>query len=195
MARTLQFDHTTAIEEATRLFWQGGYANTSLRDLLKGMGIGESSFYNTLKSKKHAYLAALKHYNATVGARRAQAFLSAPTASEGVRALFGTMLDCLDDPATPSQICLMAGTVTPEVLEDPDLRAYVEEQIATLVRAMTERLTVDQQTGRLPDGLDPCIVASVILTYMQGLWRMALLSYDRPKFERQIDVFLRGMGL
>jgi TetR/AcrR family transcriptional repressor of nem operon len=35
----------------------------------------------------------------------------------------------------------------------------------------------------------------VVLTYMQGLWRMALVSYERTRFERQIDVFLDGLGL
>ena len=52
MARTREFEYTTTLEKATRLFWKSGYADTSLRDLLKEMEIGESSFYNTLKSKK-----------------------------------------------------------------------------------------------------------------------------------------------
>jgi TetR/AcrR family transcriptional regulator, transcriptional repressor for nem operon len=71
MARTLEFDYTNALDKATRLFWKTGYAGTPLRDLLKSMGIGEGSFYNTLKSKQRAYLESLKYYNATVGHRRA----------------------------------------------------------------------------------------------------------------------------
>jgi TetR/AcrR family transcriptional regulator, transcriptional repressor for nem operon len=35
----------------------------------------------------------------------------------------------------------------------------------------------------------------VVSTYMQGLWRMALVSYDRSRFEQQIEVFLTGLGL
>ena len=70
MARTLEFDYTMTVDRATRLFWKTGYAGTSLRDLLKEMEIGESSFYNTLKSKKHAYLECLKHYNETVNRKR-----------------------------------------------------------------------------------------------------------------------------
>jgi TetR/AcrR family transcriptional repressor of nem operon len=30
---------------------------------------------------------------------------------------------------------------------------------------------------------------------LQGVWRMALVDYDRPSFERQIDAFLTGLGL
>ena len=195
MARTLEFDYTNALERATRLFWETGYASTSLRDLLKEMGIGEGSFYNTLKSKKHAYLECLKHYNATVGMRRAEAFISAPTGALGVRALFRTVLDCLDDPDTPSRVCLMASSITHEVLADPDLRGYLEEQMSMLAEQIIARLTADKNEGLLPAQFDPQLIVPVIVTYVQGLWRMALVSYDRLRFERQIDVFLTGLGL
>lgn len=38
-------------------------------------------------------------------------------------------------------------------------------------------------------------MASVVVTYLQGLWRVALVDYDRPGFELQIDTFLSGLGL
>src|ERR1700751_1596294 len=103
MARALEFDYTTAVERGSRLFWETGYSNSSLRDLLKKMGIGEGSFYNTFKSKKKAYLECLKHYNATVNRKRGEGLFSAPTAAAGVRGLFSTALDCLGDPDTPSR--------------------------------------------------------------------------------------------
>ena len=122
MARTLEFDFEHALGKAMRLFWKSGYAGTSLRDLLKSMGIGEGSFYNTLKSKKQAYLESLKLYNATVGRQRGEMFFAAPTAKLGVRALFQSVLDCLDDPQAPSRLCLMAASLTREVLVESDLR-------------------------------------------------------------------------
>jgi TetR/AcrR family transcriptional regulator, transcriptional repressor for nem operon len=33
-------------------------------------------------------------------------------------------------------------------------------------------------------------VAQIIATYLQGLFRTALLSYDRSQLERQVDLFL-----
>jgi TetR/AcrR family transcriptional repressor of nem operon len=43
VARTLEFDYSTVLERATRVFWETGYAGTSLRDLLRQMEIGEGS--------------------------------------------------------------------------------------------------------------------------------------------------------
>jgi TetR/AcrR family transcriptional regulator, transcriptional repressor for nem operon len=195
MARTLEFDYTAALEGATRLFWETGYYSTSLRDLLKKMNIGDGSFYNTFKSKKNAYLECLKHYNATVNRARGEALFSAPSAASGVRALFNTVLDCLDDPDTPSRICLMAASITHEVLTEPDLREYVHEQMSIFTDGLADRLSADKELGLLPAEFDPQLVVPVIITYLQGLWRMALVSYDRSQFERQIDVFLTGLGL
>ena len=195
MARTLEFDYTMTVDRATRLFWKTGYAGTSLRDLLKEMEIGESSFYNTLKSKKHAYLECLKHYNETVNRKRSAAFFAAPTTAEGVRALFRTVLDCLDDPDTPSLVCMMAGSLTHEVLDEPDLREYVEGRMSMLSDAMTTRMVADKEAGLLAREFDPQLVVPVVITYLQGIWRMALVSYERARFERQIDVFLTGLGL
>jgi TetR/AcrR family transcriptional repressor of nem operon len=33
------------------------------------------------------------------------------------------------------------------------------------------------------------------MTYAQGLWRMALVDFDRSSFEQQIELFLSGLGL
>src|ERR1035441_8686434 len=126
MARIREFDYEKAMERAMYLFWKTGYANTSLRDLLKAMGIGEGSFYNTFKSKKNAYLECLKHYDATVNAERVHAFASQPTAAEGVRALFRAILNCLDNPRLP-KVCLLAGAIAPDVLAEKELRAYMRE--------------------------------------------------------------------
>lgn len=195
MARTLEFDLENALGKAMRLFWKSGYAGTSLRDLLKSMGIGEGSFYNTIKSKKHAYLESLKRYNATVGRQRGEALFSAPTAKLGVRALFQSVLDCLDDPKAPSRLCLMAGSITREVLAEPELRKYVQQQMSMLTEGMTARLNADKEAGLLPADFDPQIVVPIIITYLQGIFRMALVSYDRTKFDCQIEVFLTGLGL
>jgi TetR/AcrR family transcriptional repressor of nem operon len=195
MGRAIAFDYEQALEKATRLFWKDGYAGTSLRELLTVIGIGEGSFYNTLKSKKQLYVACVKRYEETEGRKRAHALMSAPTAGEGIRAMFGVVLDCLDDPQVPSRLCMMAAMAAEEVLSEPDLRQRVENSLDTFHATVSERLRQDRDMGLLPNTLDPQTIASVIITYAQGLWRMALVDYDRPRFERQIAAFLTGLGL
>lgn len=194
MARALEFDYDRAIDRATRIFWKKGYSGASLRDLLKAMGIGEGSFYNTLKSKRQLYLECLKHYSDTVGRRRSTALFSPASAKEGVRGLFRTVLDELDDPRTP-RVCLLAGSVSSDVLAEGDLRKSVQSDMAAFVGAFSERLKSAKGAGELPPEFEPEVVAQIIGTYLQGLFRTALLSYDRPQLEGQVDLFLTSLGL
>jgi TetR/AcrR family transcriptional regulator, transcriptional repressor for nem operon len=195
MARSIAFDYERALDKAMRLFWKHGYAETSLRELLKVIGIGEGSFYNTLKSKKRLYVECVKRYAETEGRKRALALASAPTARLGIRAMFGVMLDCMEDPKTPSRLCMTAGMICEEVLADGELRKLVESNMESLQARLVERLAQDRDKGVLRAGLDPKTAAVVIVTYAQGIWRMALVHYDRRRFERQIDAFLTGLGL
>jgi TetR/AcrR family transcriptional regulator, transcriptional repressor for nem operon len=195
MGRGIAFDYARALDQATWLFWKNGYAGTSLRDLLKFMGIGEGSFYNTLKSKKQLYMECVQHYAETAGRERAHALMSTSTASLGIRAMFGLVFDCLDDPQTPSRLCMLAAMVSEEVLSDADLRKVVEDSMEQFHASLTERLRQDRDAGLLPASLAPQMIASVVITYAQGIWRMALIEYDRPRFQQQLDAFLTGLGL
>ena len=194
MARALEFDYDKAIDRATRVFWQHGYSGTSVRNLLKAIGIGEGSFYNTLKSKKELYLECLKRYNDTVGRRRAEALFSPSSAKEGVRGFFGTVLDELDDPRTP-RVCLLARSVSSDVLAERDLQKFVQTDMAAFVGAFSDRLKSAKDTGELPPQFEAAVVAQIIATYLQGLFRTALLSYDRSELERHVDLFLTSLGL
>ena len=193
MARAIEFDYDNAIEQATQLFWKSGYAETSLRDLLKAMEIGEGSFYNTLKSKKHLFLECLKHYNCKVSQRRNAALQSAPTAKLGVRAFFQVLVDDLNNPEMPRG-CLMARSISSKVFTDCDLQEYVQGEMLLFTNRLAERLTIAKEAGEFPPEFNPVTVAEVITTYINGLYRTALVFFDRQQIERQIDVFLIGLG-
>lgn len=194
MGRGIEFDYDKAIDRATRVFWKTGYSNTSLRDLLRAMKIGEGSFYNTVKSKKNLYLECLKHYRATVINERHTALFSQKSAKLGVRALFKTVLDQMDDPKRPG-LCLMAGSLSRDVLDEKDLREYIVGESSASGGRFIGLLKSAQESGELPKELDPTAVAQIILTYIHGMSRAAQISYDRQRIERQVEVLLKGLGL
>jgi TetR/AcrR family transcriptional repressor of nem operon len=194
MSRKIEFDYDQAIDRATRLFWQKGYSNTSLRELLRVMRIGEGSFYNSLKSKKHLYLECLRHYNDTVSRRRLNALLSKPAVKEGIRAFFKTVLDELDDPKTP-RVCLLAGSLSGDVLAARDLREYVVAEMELFYGCFTKRLNEAKATGELPESFDAAVAAQVIITYLQGLFRTIRILHDRRQVEMQVEALLTGLGL
>lgn len=194
MARALEFDREKVIDRATRIFWKKGYSETSLRDLLKGMGIGEGSFYNAFKSKRRLYIECLKHYGDTVVRRRSAPLVSSASAKEGVRGFFKIVLDDLDDPEIP-RVCLVARSVASDVFAEGDLKKIIQAGMAAFGGVLSQILKSAQDRGELPPEFEPELVAEVIGTYLQGLYRAALLCRDRSQLERQVDLFLTSLGL
>lgn len=194
MARHREFDFDRALERATLLFWRKGYSNASVRDLLKTMGIGEGSFYNTVKSKKNLYLLCLHHYNNTVSRRRLAALASGESVQEGVRAFFKAVLDELDDPATP-RVCLLAGSLAADVLRERDLKQVVVREMHGFVECFKKRLAEARERGQLATDFNADAAAQVLVTYLQGLFRVIGVVQNRSEVESQIELLLVGLRL
>lgn len=60
--RKRAFDKQEALESAMKLFWQKGYAATSLSDLVEHMGINKPSMYSTFGNKEALFLQATQCY-------------------------------------------------------------------------------------------------------------------------------------
>jgi TetR/AcrR family transcriptional repressor of nem operon len=194
MPATIGFDYARAIDRATELFWKKGYSNTSLRALLTVMGIGEGSFYNTFGSKRQLYLACLKHYNNTVSRRRLEALRAPSSAKAGVRAFFKNVLDELDNPKIPS-VCLLGGSLSSDVLAERELGRTVLSDMRDFSAAFKERLEAAKKTGELPERFDAAVGAEVLVTFLQGLFRVIRVLQSRSEMERQLEMLLGGLGL
>ncbi|MEP5731107.1 MAG: TetR/AcrR family transcriptional regulator [Sulfitobacter sp.] len=62
MARPRAFETKVALERAMGVFWQFGYEEASLPDLLTGMGLTRGSLYKAFKDKKNLFLIVLELY-------------------------------------------------------------------------------------------------------------------------------------
>lgn len=194
MPATIEFDRKRAVARATRLFWRKGYRNASLRDLLKAMGIGEGSFYNTFGSKRRLYLECLKHYNDTVTYRRLNALLTPPSVRDGIRAFFKTVLDELDNRKTPA-VCLLAQSLSADVLAERDLARVVLQDMQDFAGVFHKRLEEGKQSRDLPPNFDSSVAANVLTTFLLGLFRVIRVLQNRAEVEQQLELLLRGLGL
>ena len=91
--RPKAFDEQEALTAAMHYFWEHGYDNTSLDNLLLAMGIKKSSFYATFKSKEAVFsrtlelyreqnLQYLRHLKSEIGAKKAMLTLTELTLKE-----------------------------------------------------------------------------------------------------------------
>lgn len=78
------FDRDAALAAAMRLFWQKGFAATSIADLTAAMGIGSPSLYAAFGSKQALYGEALQYYGKTYEGLVWSNFAGAATCREAV---------------------------------------------------------------------------------------------------------------
>ena len=62
--RSKDFDPDDIADAAMRVFWQRGYAATSVQDLVDGTGLSRSSLYGTFENKQGLFQHALRRYEA-----------------------------------------------------------------------------------------------------------------------------------
>lgn len=63
MARPREFDIDAALNGALEVFWEKGYGDASLPDLLEGMKLTRGSLYKAFTDKKTLYLRVLARYD------------------------------------------------------------------------------------------------------------------------------------
>jgi TetR/AcrR family transcriptional repressor of nem operon len=194
MGRPRQFDSDTAIEQAMRLFWTKGYNNTGLRDLLKAMKIGEGSFYNLLSRKERVVLALSRPlqrsgYKAPAGDSGFDAVNTGRDTEVFRRGDRGVQR------SRESTRSLMANSLFADVLVDPDLRATVEREFRAFEQYLADRLTRAVKAGELPKGFPVQSTAGILITFLQGFFRMYGSLHDKRAVKRQIDQLLADLNL
>lgn len=62
MGRTKLYDRDSVLDAAMLMFWQRGFANTSLQELERVTGVNKSGLYAEFDGKDDLYLSSLRHY-------------------------------------------------------------------------------------------------------------------------------------
>jgi TetR/AcrR family transcriptional regulator, transcriptional repressor for nem operon len=166
-----QFDTEVALTKAMEVFWAHGYEAASLSELLKHMGIGKKSLYDTFGNKQSLFLKALDYYAHTT-IRDLRSRLSADASP--LANLKSLLLDLLDTYSKPNSYGCMLGTNIADFNTDDEavskvMRVYLQQ----VEDVFTTALTRAQTTGELSPATNPRNLARLLLCTTQG---MALLS-------------------
>lgn len=83
--RPREFNKTSALKSALRLFWRHGYEGTSMAMLTRAMGITATSLYAAFGSKEGLYREVLALYTSTHGDPVARALAQPGSSREAIR--------------------------------------------------------------------------------------------------------------
>ena len=164
MPRVKLFDEKEALLKATDLFWEKGYANTSLSDLIKTLGISKGSFYDTFNSKREIFDRSMKHYQQLNIGYLQQLLESEPNVQQGIRTLFLRLINVAFDDSL-KRGCLMANTCSELAGSDDAIRTFLQGHNAIMFDLIKNYL----KGGGLKYTTDINALSNLILTQLTGM--------------------------
>lgn len=178
--RTKEFEPDEIADAAMRVFWQRGYAATSVQNLVEGTGLSRSSLYSTFESKQGLYQQALRRYAAVTTAN--VELLSGPgSPKELIRQLLVRIAeDELGD--TQRRGCLVANATLELAGHDEAVAELVAHNFQRLQKALEKLLRRGQQLGEVAADKNPRALARFFVNTMQG---MRVLGKGSPAQQRR----------
>lgn len=168
MARKREFDPDEVVEKAMLLFWEKGYSETSVRDLVEATGVAHAGLYAAFEDKEGLYAATLAKYQ-TLVSEMLYAKLSAPDAGlDAIREFFG-FVQTASKSAPFKNGCMMANTSVEFGDGNEQLRKLVLENLKKLTGAFRNALKNAQSAGDLSIDRDVEHLAAGLAASFQGL--------------------------
>jgi len=167
MAGVKKFDRDEVLGHAMTLFWQRGYAASSIDDLVRAMGINRGSIYATFGNKRSLFLAALERYGREFAAPMFAA-LDDPDPRRAIERMLESIISRTSDLRWPRG-CLHTNTA----LECPGVGDTITRTIANGIgcqeSAIYEVLRRAQCEGILDPTQDARALARFFVAVAQGM--------------------------
>jgi AcrR family transcriptional regulator len=154
MGRTRDFDEATAVRAARDVFWEHGYASTSLTQLQAATRLSRSSLYGTFGSKRGLFEAVTQHYLDEVVGPMVEPLEVPGAGQREIVAYFHALSDFVTSPTRPAATrgCLILNTtVELNALDDQAalmVQRYLDRVHAALLAALTTMSAITDPRGK-----------------------------------------------
>ena len=165
--RPRTYDPDAATLQARDTFWRGGYAATSLEDLAASMGMNRPSIYAAFGDKRALYLRAATGYADMSRSWLAAALARPRPLRDGLSAVLRYARDFYLAGDDAPRGCFLLGTAVTESTRDQEVRAIVDDTMASFTATFAERFERAERDGELsphPPGALAHIAAATLNT-------------------------------
>jgi AcrR family transcriptional regulator len=181
------FDPETALARARDVFWDGGYAASSLDELSAAMEMNRPSVYAAFGDKEALYLKTLADYRDAGAAGMRAALDPKRPLAEGLRAVYASALSVYcADPVSPRG-CLLIGTAAVESVRNPRVRDVMTQSLDLFSSILEERFRQAKKAGEIDAAADPVMLAKLAASIMHSLAVRARAGESRAALQALAD--------
>lgn len=167
MARPREFEPSEALNQAMMLFWQKGYANASMADIVHATGVSRYGLYNEFGDKQDLFLKCIEHY-ANTSIHMALFPLEQETASlEAIHTYFADLLTSLKSEEMPLG-CLIGNTAMSVDIDETVVTEYINAHYTRLKNAFANALQNSVEQGQIAPDNNIDVLADYLVGIANG---------------------------
>lgn len=176
MPRHAEYDRDTVIAEATAVFWERGYTQTSIGDLVSATGLQPGSLYAAFGNKKGLFLEVIDQYNRDFIGKIRRLRMDSSPALPKIRKLLQQIVDEAAEGKAENG-CLTVNALLEMSQHDADIADRLHAYNAKLRKAFAWLVKDAQSEGDVVAGQDPNELAAFV---MNNIWGMRVMCKSRP---------------
>ncbi|MBB3311177.1 AcrR family transcriptional regulator [Rhizobium sp. BK196] len=181
--RPRAFDAKVTLEKARDVFWDRGFAGTSLDTLSAATQLNRPSLYGAFGDKEALYLDVMEAYRAESMDVLADALdLSLPLRDNLANVYKGALKIYLHG-ETAARGCFLISTATAEAIQHERVRELLRRSLEDFDSAIEQRMALAVERGELPDGSDVHMLARLASAVMHSLAVRARAGDSRKTLE------------
>ena len=168
-------------------FWERGYRETSVDDLVSATGVRPGSLYNAFPGGKHSlFLEALERYSNLVVPEKLGALERAGAGLPELRGYFDGLVDDLTRPEGRIG-CLMVNSTVELAAVDSEVGEVVRRHMQRLERNAQRALRNAKRRGEVHEQVDPRAKAAQLMATGMGLMVVGKTDPGRKMLETIVD--------
>jgi len=168
MGRPQAFNQQLVLQSAMQLFWQNGYATTSIKDLTVATKLQPGSLYAAFKNKRSLFIKSLDYYFETLYEGVNGILASDEPPLLRIRKFFDYFLNLARDDVDQKS-CLLVNTLLELPPEDTEINQRVSEMFEQIEQLFVTVLKEAQSNGSLAAGTRPESLAKMLMSGIFGL--------------------------
>jgi TetR/AcrR family transcriptional regulator, transcriptional repressor for nem operon len=193
VARPRQFDPDEVLDRSMRQFWERGYRDTSVDDLVRATGVRPGSLYNAFHGgKRELFMGSLERYSKLVVPQKMGALEDPGASVAEVRAYFDGLVSDLMSPEGRMG-CLMVNSTVELAAADSEVSRVVRGHMTRLEGHARQALRNAQRRGEIPAHIDPAAKATQLMATAMGLMVVGKTNPGRDVLETIVKTALADL--
>lgn len=162
------FEEADVVEQAMSVFWEKGYAATSISDITQATGIKRGSLYNAFEGKHDLFVRGLLKYGADRRTCKLRMLETVEDPCEAISMFFDSLVKAtLNDPDKKG--CLLFNTAVEYSSHDDDVKQLVSDGINEVVTFFEGRIELGKQLGKISQSIDTRPTAKAMIALVVGI--------------------------